>query len=179
MMLQQEQLPLVPVYDTIIGYVDILDDMHFEIEFTIHSWPSGDWGSIFQCGTANMERYPALFLHPYSGVDGNSREGLYIEVSDSGSSSERVGGTMGEALNLNVPYHVVVDFSQSWFTVVVNGRNIYNSVKNAHSVSHAMPCYSGWPQHIAADVTITTLNMWTTGTLYPTSMSPTAQRMCI
>ena len=179
MMLQQVQLPLDPVYNTIIGYVDVLDDMHFEIEFTIHSWPSGDWASIFQCGTANMERYPGLFLHPYSGVDGNSREGLYIEVSDSGSSNERVGGTMGDALDLNVPYHVVIDFTQSWFTVVVNDNTIYDGAKNEHSVSHAMPCYSGWPQHIAADVTITALNMWSTQTLYPSAMPTTAQRMCI
>ena len=160
LMLQEVPLPLEPIYNNIIGYADIFDDMHFEIEFTIHSWPSGDWASIFQCGTANMERYPGLFLHPYSGVDGNANEGLYVMVSD--GNGNNVGGLMGDALDLYIPYHVVVDWTQSWFTVVVNDETLYDGAKNGHTASPSMPCYSGWPQHIAADVTITALTMWST-----------------
>ena len=162
-MLQQVSLPVDPVYDTIIGYVDVLDDMHFEIEFTIHSWPSGDWGNIFQCGTTNMERYPGIFLHPNSGVDGNAKKGLYVEVSD--NISNQVGGLMGDALDLNVSYYVVVDFTQSWFTVVVNGDTLYDGTKNVHSANHMIPCYSSFPQHTAANVTITSLTMWSTATM--------------
>ena len=152
------QLPLVPVYDTIVGYANILDDIHFEIDFTIHSWPSGDWGNIFQCGTANDIRYPGLFIHPDSGIEGDAQEGLYVQVTG-GSNA----GLMGNALELNVTYHVEVDFTQSSWTVVVNNETLRDAVsKSSHSVSLHMPCYSGFPNHDAADVTITALTMRST-----------------
>ena len=72
---------MVPKYGTIVGYTDILDEVHFEIEFMIHSWPNHLWGNIFQCGNTSWGGYPALFLHPNSGVDGAAQQGLYVMVS--------------------------------------------------------------------------------------------------
>ena len=155
--LDEVQLPLVPVYDNIVGYTDILDDVHFDIEFTIHSWPSGDWANIFQCGTENMERYPGLFIHPDSGIDGDSDEGLHVMVAD--GDGNKVGGLMGDALSLETLYHVEVHFTQSWYTVVVNDETLYDGAKAAHPTTYHMPCYSSFPQHSAADVTITALSM--------------------
>ena len=161
-MLEEVQLPLVPVYGKLVGYVDILDDVHFEIDFTINSWPVGDWGSIFQCGTANEVRYPGLFIHPDSGVDGAVWEGLYIVVTGV--------GIMSDHLQLDVNYHVEIDFTQSWWTVVVNGETIRDGEsKSSHTVTQSMPCYSGFPHVGAADVTITALLMSTTGTMFPTN----------
>merc|ERR1719242_1961080 len=164
-MLKEVQLPLVPVYGAIVGYADILDDIHFEIDFTINSWPVGDWGNIFQCGTANGVRYPGLFIHPQSGIDGAGGEGLLVSVS--GGSS---GGLMGDALELNVLYHVEVDFTQSSWTVVVNGETLRDAVsKSSHTVTQNMQCWSGFPNHDAADVTITALSMTSKSTSFPTT----------
>ena len=164
-MLEEVQLPLVPEYGKLVGYADILDDVHFEIDFTINSWPVSNWESIFQCGTAGNVRYPGLYLHPYSGVDGSTAEGLFVQVTG-GSGS----GLMGDHLQLGVNYHVEIDFTQSWWTVVVNGVTLQNGEsKSSHTVTQSMPCYSGFPQHSAADVTITALMMSTTGTMFPTN----------
>ena len=165
-MLQNVDLPLEPTFGSIIGYVDVSDEMYLQIDFTIHSWPSGDWGNIFQCGTENSERYPGLFIHPNSGVDGDVYEGLFVMVNS--NDGKWVGGLMGDALSLDTLYHVEVHFTQSWYTVVVNDETLYDGAKAAHPTTYHMPCYSGFPYHSAADVTITALDMWTTATMYPT-----------
>merc|ERR1719242_626291 len=117
------------------------------------------------CITANGERYPGLFIHPNSGVDGHSKEGLFVSVS--GGSS---GGLMGDALELNTPYHVEVDFTQSSWTVVVNGETLRDAVsKSSHTVTQNMQCWSGFPNHDAADVTITALSMTSKSTSFPTT----------
>lgn len=151
------QLPLVPVYDNIVGYVDILDDVHFEIEFTIHSWPSGDWGNIFQCGTENIIRYPIVMIHPDSSIDGDAQEGLWVQVNDGNGND--AGGMMGDALSLETLYHVEVDFTQNRLTVVINDVTLYDGDKPTHPTTYNMPCYSGFPHHSAANVTITALSM--------------------
>lgn len=170
MMLQDVYLPLQPQWNKLLGYIDVLNDMHFEIEFTIHSWPS-DLGGIIQCGTTDEEGYPVLI------VSSNANNGLYVMVSDPGTSN---GGFMGEALELNVTYHVEVNFTQSWLTVVMNGQTLFNDTKTAHSLHQAMPCYASnqFTSSITpADVTITNLSMWSTSTMYPTAVPTTAERM--
>ena len=166
-MLQNVDLPLEPTFGSIIGYVDVSDEMYLGIEFTIHSWPAGwSWCNIFQCGTADLERYPGLFIHASSGVDGAAFEGLLVVVNSNDGNS--VGGLMGDALSLETLYHVEVYFTQSWYTVVVNNETLYDGAKGAHPTTYHMPCYSGFPYHSAANVTITALDMWTTATMYPT-----------
>ena len=59
-----------------------------------------------------------------------------------------------------------VDYTQSWATVVVNGETLYDGAKNAHPVTHKMPCYSSFPNYDAADVTITALSMSSDSTLF-------------
>ena len=152
-MLTEVQLPLVPATNTIVGYADILDDIHFEIDFTINSWLSTDWFfNVFQCGTNNIERFPGIF------VPRNGNDGFHISVGGASGS-----GLMGGALELGVNYHIEIDFTQSSWTVVVNGNTLRNAVaKSSHSVTRNMPCYSGFPYHKPADVTITALTMTST-----------------
>ena len=160
-MFDQVQLPLIPVFNYTVGYADILDDMNFEIVLSIHSWPqSDDWANIFQCGTLNShwERYPALFIHSDSGIDGDAQQGLYVQVNSNDGNS--VGGLMGDALSLETLYHVEVHFTQSWYTVVVNDETLYDGAKGPHPTTYDMPCFSGYPRKSAADVTITALSMW-------------------
>jgi len=164
--LTEVQLPLVPAYGAIVGYADILDDIHFEIDFTINAWPTTDWFfNVFQCGTNNIERFPGIFT-PRNGNDG-------FHISVAGASGN---GLMGGALELNVNYHVEIDFTQSSWTVVVNGETLRNAVsKSSHSVTRNMPCYSGFPYHRPADVTITALTMTSTSTPNPTPSPTTAE----
>ena len=171
LILQDMRLPLVPTKGNIIGYVDISDTMHLEIDFIIHAWPSGEHASIFHCGTIKEERYPALFLHQYSGVAGHQNEGLYVMVSD---NDDYNGGLMGDALELELAYHAEVEFTQSWFTVVLNGKILYDGTKTQHDRNQAVPCYASFLYYEPANITITNLSMWATSTLYPTTEPTTA-----
>jgi len=192
MMLQDVQLPFNPSADSIIGYVDVLDNMHFEMDFTIQSWPSGTWASIFKCGAGdiNHQRYPGLWLHQNSGVIGAGNEGLYVRVRDDIVTTTKVGSSLGEALHLDTAYHVEVDFTQSWFTVVLNGQTVYDGAKGVHTLRHRVPCWASTLGHNVADVTITNLAMWSTSSMYPTkaptpgptaapSSAPTAANECV
>ena len=142
------QLPIVPKYGNIIGYADILDDVYFEIEFTIHSLPSSDWANIFQCGTENSERYPGLFIH---------QERLFVTVTTNDGNS--AGGLMGSALSLDTLYRVDVHFTQNYYSVAVNDQPLFDGPKGPHSTTYRVPCYATFPYHKAADITISALSM--------------------
>lgn len=161
MMLQDVQLPFNPTSDRIIGYVDILDDMHFEMDFVIHSWPSGTWASVFKCGPGedNRQRYPGLWLH-------RDREGLLVQVMDEDAV---VGGMRADSLALDTAHHVEVDFTQNWFTMVLNGETLYDDAKDfEHTVRHHVPCWASALWKDVADVTITNLVLSSHSTLFPT-----------
>merc|ERR1719295_2216475 len=42
--------------------------MHFSMDVTINSFPPSNWASVFHCGTSDGDRYPAIYIHPSSGV---------------------------------------------------------------------------------------------------------------
>ena len=57
-----------PSKNKIIGYIDVLDEMHIEMDVLIHSFPT-KWGSVFHCTTGqNWPRLPGIFLHAVSTV---------------------------------------------------------------------------------------------------------------
>ena len=163
-MLDEVQLPLVPVKDTIVGYVDVLDHMHFEMELSIHSWPSS-FDNIIDCGADNGDRYPSLYIHRDAGKEGDAQQGLYVAVKDDGLNVARY---FGAALELNRTYVVEVEFTQSWLTLVVDGETVWEGAKKAHLTSHTVPCYCSNPWNDAADVTITALSMESVNTMFPT-----------
>ena len=165
-MLLEKTEPFEPKYGSIIDYVDVLDHMHLEMDMIIHSFPSNDWGNILQVGIENGDRLPALMIHPEADNSGHPLKGFYIVVKD-GPGMPASGGMMGDALALNQMYHIELDFTQTHFTVVVNGQTLFDDVKTEHTHHEDMPCYSGFPVHSAADVTISNLIMWSSD-LFPT-----------
>ena len=120
-----------------VGSIAIGDNMHFDMDVTINSLPSGDWASVFQCGTSNSDRYPGIFVHPSSGVDGHAQEGFHVKVSG-GSSA----GSMGGALATGQTYHLNVDYTQNWWMVRVDGETLVSATKSAHSTRDSVPCYA-------------------------------------
>ena len=178
-MLLEKTEPFEPRYGTIIGYVDVLDHMHLEMDMIIHSFPSNDWGNILQVGIQNGDRYPILMIHPESDNSGHPNKGFYVVVKD-GSGLPAYGGSMGDALVRNQQYHIELDFTQTRFTVVVNGETLFDDIKTEHTHQKDMPCYSGFPVHSAADVTVSNLIMWSSDlfpvlTPKPTTAEPTAE----
>lgn len=164
-MLNQNE-PFQPTYDTIIGYVDILDEMYLDLYFAIHSFPEGagsDWGNIFQCGSENERRYPAIYI--------DSDTGLFVTIQD-GVDAVIEGEWLYNVLALHETYHVQIEFTQNRFTVSVNDQILYDADKSTHTLYRSVPCYASFPAHSTADVTIFNITMWSTSTLFPTA-SPT------
>lgn len=65
-----------PVRGKHIGNISIHDTMHYEMDVTVHSFPSG-WGSVFHCGTIDTQRSPGIWMHPTSGTPGGTSEGFH------------------------------------------------------------------------------------------------------
>ena len=162
----QELEPFVPSYGTMLGYIDILNEMYLELYFTVHSLPSG-WYNMFHCGTSNVQRLPSIFIL--------GSAGFYVMIADGVIENGGIaGGDLGfGALSLNHTYHMEVMFNQSWFSVDVDGETIFEESKSNHSLYDTTPCYASFPNDPVANVTIFNLTMWSTEA-YPT-MEPTEQ----
>jgi len=144
---------ITPVAGQQVGSIDIGDNMHFAMDVTINSFPTGDWASVFQCGTSNSDRWPGIFVHPDSGIEGDSQQGFFVQVTG-GSSA----GSMGDALATGQTYHLDVDYTQNWWVVRVDGETIRSKSKSAHSTRDSVPCYASASfSHGNADVLIENL----------------------
>lgn len=146
-----------------IGAVPIFDDMHFEMNFTLHSWPSSNWANIFSCGLAAKERYPLMMIH-------KTRQKLYVQFRDgaaSGTGTKTTSPIFGDALELNMEYHVDIDFTQSDLTVMMDGEIVAYRTKSAHSLHDQMPCWASSEWWDYGDVTISNLLITTTSTAEP------------
>jgi len=128
---------ITPVAGKQVGSIAIGDNMHFAMDVTINSLPSSGHASVFQCGTSDGDRYPGIFLHENSDVEGHAKEGFYVAVSG-GSSA----GSMGDALATGQTYHLDVDYAQNWWMVRVDGETIVSESKSAHSTRDSVPCYA-------------------------------------
>ena len=157
-------------YGSIIGDIPILDEMYLDLDFTIHSLPIDSWGNILQCGSINEDRYPAIYILPEEGINGNT--GLMATVQD-GKNVTVNGQWTNEALILNQLYHIHVEFTQNRMTVKLNDEIIFDADKSSHSVQPSVPCYASYPccngAAAAPKVTISNLIISTTSTLFPTS----------
>jgi len=144
--LWSEAGPITNELGKLLVSVDVGDEMHFSMDVTINSFPSGDWASVLQCGTNNVDRWPGIFIHPSNGQ-------FYFQVTGGTSA-----GSMGNQVTTDKTYHLDVDYSQSWWTVRVDGETIRSATKSAHSTREAVPCYASSNfGHKNADVTIENL----------------------
>jgi len=58
--------PFQPTKGSVVGYIAIEEEMHIELDISVHSIPGSTWESVFHCATENAERLPGIWLHPNS-----------------------------------------------------------------------------------------------------------------
>jgi len=122
--------------DNIIGFVDILDEMHFEMDFTISAWPTWNgWGGIFQCGSTSDDRYPLVMIEQES-----PSLGFYTWFRDGAGYSTKGGYSGGDGLELNTAYHLEIDFTQSELIVSLDGVVVVQKAKSPHNLHSQVPC---------------------------------------
>merc|ERR1712242_323085 len=122
--------------DNIIGFVDILDEMHFEMDFTISAWPTWNgWGGIFQCGSTSNDRYPLVMIEQES-----PSLGFYTWFRDGAGYSTKGGYSGGDGLELNTAYHLEIDFTQSELIVSLDGVVVVQEAKSPHNLHSQVPC---------------------------------------
>jgi len=148
-----------PSAGTVIGHIDIEDEMHYEMDIEIHSFENTGSTSYMniihasatggQCCSPG-DRVPAIQLH-----DTNSaKNGFKVRfISDDGTQGDwtKVGLEVGEI------YHLEIDVTQSWMTVHQDGVTVYSAAKGNHQNYEDVPVYASLDHHGAADVTISNL----------------------
>lgn len=145
-----------PTMDSIIGYVAIEDEMHFELEVVVHSWPESTWENFFHCGSTNDIRSPGIWLYPSSASDG-----FRMHIPELNSDP----GWVGAPLVLGDTYHIEIEYTQSWLSVTINGETVYDAAKLSHATYDSQPVYGSDPWYEAADVTVSNIVVWSGGTV--------------
>jgi hypothetical protein len=145
-----------PTKGSIIGTIEIGEEMHFRMDVTIHSIPSG-WASIFHCGTSDSIRMPGIWLYSHSGTDGAFHEGFTTIWShdDNGNDFDNT-----EYFNLGQTYHLEIDIMESSWTVTQDGVVQFSKSKGDHTTYDSMVCYASNPWYPAADVTVSNIVVW-------------------
>lgn len=145
-----------PTAGSIIGTITIGDYMHFELDVTIHSIPSG-WASVFHCGSENGIRMPALFMHPYSATDDSGAEGFHTCWTHDDNSNDCI---QTEHFTVGQTYHIEIDVTDSLYTVTQDGVVQSSDSKADHTTYDSMVCYASDPWYTAADVTLSNIRVW-------------------
>lgn len=157
--------PFAPMRGHKIAEIDIMDEMHFEMDITIHTFPYSSWQSIFQCiGTSTSNRLPHVFLHYTSDNNGGEYEGFQVRLT---TEAGEIGPRSTKHLNDEETYHLDIDFTQTWLRVKVDGETVYysyNAEYGAHPTFESASCYASAPSCCgsltswsAADVTISNI----------------------
>ena len=102
---------LKPSKSNEIGRIDILDEMHFEMDITIHSIPSSGWANVFHATPSGSnccnvgDRMPGIWLDPRSGTN------AFLVVWDSNGNGNFHFWTHNEADSLveGETYHLEID----------------------------------------------------------------------
>jgi len=140
-----------PTKGSVLTYIDIVDEMHFEMDITVHSFPSS-WASILHCSDANYPRLPGIWIHP------NSASGQGFHVKWSNADNQNYGPDTGETLVAGETYHLEVDIAQGSLKVTVDGVVKHEATGLAsHTTYDNMVCYASDPWYDAADVTVSNL----------------------
>ena len=135
---------------SIIGYIDITDQMHIELDIEIHSFPS-HWGNIIHCTTdSDDSRLPGIWIHSTS-----ETMGFYPTFSNDGDQD--YGAFTEDSLEIGETYHLEMDITQSTHKVTVNGEVKAFDMVSRHQLYEDILCYASDPWYDAANVTISNL----------------------
>ena len=140
-----------PSKNKVIGHIDILDEMHIEMDVLIHSFPGG-WASVFHCTPGdNYPRVPGIWLHP------NSKSGMGFHLKFSNNGGTNYGPDTGGNFVAGETYHVEIDITQGTHKVTINGEVKVNQNVQHHAKYSNVKCYAGDPWYAAADVTLSNI----------------------
>jgi hypothetical protein len=155
-----------PTASNIIGYISIGEEMHFELDVTIHSLPSA-WASVFHCGSPKgmWSGMPGIWLHRNSATDGANFEGFRTCWTHDDDSHD---GIQTDKLTVGQTYHLEIDITESLYTVTQNGVVQSSKSKADHTTYDSLVCYASDPWYGVADVTISNIRVWA-GELYISS----------
>jgi len=142
----------------VLGYYDIADTMHFELDITLNSWNTGGgWNNVIH-GSPNDhdccnvgDRMPGIWLSN----SGSETKGFYM-MFDHSQDGDPYFWT-NTAVTVGNTYHVTMDVNQTWFTVTVDGVTIKDESKPSHPTYTNVKLYASDPWYTSADVTITNL----------------------
>jgi len=139
-----------PTKGNVIGYIDVLDEMHIEFDVTIHSFPSG-WANILHCSGSDFPRIPGIWIHP----DSASSMGFHAKFSN--DDNQNYGADTGGALVAGELYHFELDITQGTHRVTINDVVVVDAQCANHDTYEDVVCYGSNPWYPAADVTIENL----------------------
>ena len=162
-----------------IGYVDVLDDMHLEMDIVIHSFPENDYTVLLQSNRSNIFQigpgYPSLSIHRDSGSPDAFATGFYIYFENPNGLRGQgtiqmygIANLVGGVLVIGDIYHIEIDYSLFTFTVIINDEMVWNETKNEHVPERMIPFYASSGPLEVANVTISNLTVTTTYTMFPT-----------
>jgi len=140
---------------SVLGYYDIVDEMHFELDITLNSWNTGSgWNNVIH-GSPNDanccnigDRMPGIWLTN----SGSTSSGFYM-MFDNTQKGDPVFWTNTPVSPGNT-YHVTMDITQSWLTVTVDGVTIKDESKPSHPTYTNVKMYASDSYYNSADVTI-------------------------
>ena len=153
-----------------IGDIDIYDTMRYELDIRIDSLPSASsqWGHILWCGNANNIRMPLIAVHHTFGSVNSTVPGFHIKYSTTNSWNDPNGVTsMGADLSMIIgqTYHVVIDITQNWMSVLIDGVSVYNKSKTPHTLYQNQTCGAPSPWGASNYATLSNIII-STGTMF-------------
>jgi hypothetical protein len=136
--------PVQTVKGQVLTYIDIVEEMHFEMDIEVHS-VYGSYPNIFTCADTNALKMPSISLQGSGtfairwGIPGTNAPGRGQIVA-------------GES------YHLELDVAPDSWTVTLDGVVIHDeSGLGAPLTFENVPCYVSNPWFGAADVTVSNL----------------------
>eukprot|EP01084_Bolivina_argentea_P073302 133015_1 len=160
-----------PCNGTIIGFIDILDEIYIEFNITFERFPQG-LGSLLHFGNERNERFPAIFIDGHS----NSLQTTISVISNVSIVSHNM------SLELNTTYQYIFHLTQNYLEIELNNDSnvIHNFSKriNSHSILMNRKMFLGNPwNNELFDAQITNLYV-TTSNQYQTSSSDSFNYAC-
>jgi len=159
----RESETIVPSSGNIVAYVDIRDEMHFEMNIKVNAMPEKS-ANIFMCYPDWPIELPSIWLRNVSDDAGAAMQGFRMHLSTAVNGVP--GGvhppfSFGPALQVGQTYFLEIDMTQQMLTVTEDGVVVYQEPKDTHNRYENVPCYAGgnvWDDRVTpADVELSGL----------------------
>lgn len=149
-----------PVKGSVLTYIDIVEEMHFEMDIEVHSIGTGH-ENVLHCGSILQERQPAIWIHPDQGF------------ANRWFTAEGQTNANFQGIEAGQTYHLEFDMAPYTWKVTVDGVETPHSLNElgAPLTYENLVCYASNPWNKAADATISNLFI---GIPLPPVAQPTA-----